>query len=230
LAYESPGKPAGFVNDFAGVMTSAQKAALENKVGNFERPAGVELSVVTVKSLGGDTVENFAEKLFQEWGIGKKKVDNGILFLVAPDDRQVRIEVGYGMEPVVTDAASSIVLRKIVLPQFSTGNYYDGIDKGVDAIIKLVEGDPEMARYVKDNTTSATADGQGASGQSGEEPNVFVLILVIVIVIILLSSRGGRSFLLGMLLGGLGRGGSGGGGFGGFGGGRSGGGGASGRW
>jgi len=229
LAYESPGKPAGFVNDFAGILTSEEKAGLENKIGNFERPAGVEMAVVTVPTLGDETVEGFAVKLFEEWGIGKAKVDNGLLFLIASNDREARIEVGYGLEPVVTDAASSVIMRNIIVPEFAGGNYYEGIDKGVDALIALVEGDPEMAQYVADNQVSEeTAESAGAVAS-----NVIFFIFVIILIIII-SRKGGGGFLTGLLLGGMRgdyRGGSGrGGGFGGFGGGRSGGGGVSGKW
>jgi uncharacterized protein len=236
-AYESPGRPTGFVNDFAGIMTTEERAVLENTIGNFERPAGVEMSVVTVVTLGGDTIENFAEKLFQEWGIGKARKDNGVLFLIAPNEREARIEVGYGLEPVVTDAASSFVMRNIIVPRFAEGDYHAGISDGVDALIKLVEGDPEFAGQVE------AYEAQGAEAGEPQASSIdWVQVAFVIIVLIILFSRrkrggrgGGSGFLAGLLLGGMGRGrgglgGFGGGGFGGFGGGRSGGGGVSGKW
>ena len=228
LAYENPGKPTGFVNDFAGLLTAGEKSALEIKIGNFERPAGVELAVVTVPSLGGDTVENFAVKLFADWGIGKAKKDNGILFLIAPTEREARIEVGYGLEPVVTDAASSYVMRNVIIPRFAEGKYAEGIDDGVDALIKLVEGDPEFAGMVDAAANDVEQDASAAPGIDWVKIAIFALIIILI-----LASKGGRGggFLTGLLLGGMRGGGRfGGGGFGGFGGGRSGGGGSSGRW
>lgn len=93
-AYQSPGKPAGYVNDYAGLLSSGQKSALNDQLTAFEKETSNEISVVTIASLEGDTIENYAEKLFQEWGIGKADKDNGVLLLVARDDREVRIEVG----------------------------------------------------------------------------------------------------------------------------------------
>ncbi len=234
LAYTSPGKPTGLVNDFAGVLSAGQRAALENKLGNFERPAGVQVAVVTVTSLGGDTIEDYAVKLFQEWGIGQKLSDNGLLLLVAPNDREARIEVGYGLEPTVTDAASSVIVNSIMIPAFKTGDYYGGIDKGTDKIMGLIEGDPETQRFV---TQNSRADMQGNDQNAPQSVPIFVPIVCIVLFIILASTRWGRRILFYFFISGLfggGRGGRGngssGGGFSGFGGGRSGGGGASGRW
>jgi uncharacterized protein len=213
-AYTSPGKPTGLVNDFAKVLSPSQKADLENQIGNFARPAGVQMAVAIVGSLGGDTIENFAEKLFAEWGIGQKISDNGILILVAPAERQVRIEVGYGLEPTVTDAASSVIIRNIMLPAFKTGDYYGGISGGVNALAKLIDIGPEV-----------TPQKQAAD---------YLPVIIFVIFLILVSNRRGRRILSFIFWSGIfrggGRGGGNGGGFGGFGGGRSGGGGASGSW
>lgn len=233
LAYESPGKPSGFVSDFAGVLSSDERAYLEDKIGNFERPAGVELAVVTVSSLGGETIENYAARLFEEWGIGKARSDNGLLFLVAPSDREARIEVGYGMEPVVTDAASSIIMRNVIVPRFAAGNYFDGIDAGVDALVAVIEGDPDFLQFVADQQAVDEAEAQ-----AGKREAVIFWILIVVVLIVLSKVRGadphgpgGSGFWTRAIFGGMGgRGGGGRGGFGGFGGGRSGGGGSSGRW
>lgn len=231
LAYASPGRPTGLVNDFAKVLSADQKYALEVKVGNFARPAGVQLAIVTVPTLGDETIEAYAVKLFEEWGIGQKLKDNGLLVLVAPNEREVRVEVGYGLEPTVTDAMASVIINSVMIPRFKAGDYYGGIDTGVDSLIKLVEGDPEYTAYVKGAAIGAERD----SGQSGShELALWEVVALIVIFIIVVSTRTGRRILVYMLINGLfngrGRGGGSGGGFGGFGGGRSGGGGASGRW
>jgi uncharacterized protein len=224
FAYVSPGKPVGMVNDFAAILTPTQKAVLENKVGNFARPAGIQMAVVTIPTLGGDSIENYATQLFTEWGIGQKIKDNGILILVAPNERQVRIEVGYGLEPTVTDAMSSVIIRTIIIPAFKTGDYYSGINAGTDKIIGLIEGDPETARFIDQNS---------GSFQNPVTSFPYLPVIVFIILIAMLSRRGGRKILFYMFLNGMFRNNGGsdrGGGFGGFGGGRSGGGGASGSW
>ena len=127
FAYQNPGIPTGFVNDFAEMLTAEQRQSLEKKINDFEKTTGNELSVVTVSGLGGDTIENFAVKLFEDWGIGKKNKDNGVLLLIARDERQFRIEVGYGLEGALTDARSFWITQNILRPAFQKGDYYGGI-------------------------------------------------------------------------------------------------------
>ncbi|OGM98457.1 MAG: hypothetical protein A2915_00640 [Candidatus Yanofskybacteria bacterium RIFCSPLOWO2_01_FULL_41_34] len=141
FAYQSPGIKTGFVNDFAGMLTVEQRQALEIKISNFEKDTSNELAVVTIADLGGDTVENFAVKLFEDWGIGKNKKNNGILLLIARDDRRMRIEVGYGLEGSLTDAQSFWIIQNILKPAFQKGDYYGGIDSGVDNIISITKGE-----------------------------------------------------------------------------------------
>src|SRR3989338_5015779 len=141
FAYQNPGTPSGFINDFAGILSTEQKTTLESKLSAFEKETGNEISVVTVKNLGGDTVENFAEALFKEWGIGKKGQDNGALLLIALEDRKMRIEVGYGLEGSLTDAQASWIIRDIMTPAFRGNDFYSGIDGAVSKIILAVSGE-----------------------------------------------------------------------------------------
>lgn len=127
-------KPQGFVNDFAGMMSSGAKSQLEKELINFEKETTAEIAVATVNNLEGFTVEDYAARLFEAWGIGKKDKDNGILLLVAKEERQVKIEVGYGLEPIITDGRAGRILDDDVLPQFKEGNYEQGIINGVKAI------------------------------------------------------------------------------------------------
>jgi uncharacterized protein len=145
FAYANPGNPTGFVNDFAGALSPSDKAALESKLSAYEKSSGNEITVAVIKSLDGDYIENFAEKLFQEWGIGKEKQDNGALLLIAMDDRELRIEVGYGLEPYLTDAASSIIIRETITPAFKEGEYARGISEGVDRMIDAASGSPVVS-------------------------------------------------------------------------------------
>ncbi|MDD5031989.1 MAG: TPM domain-containing protein [Patescibacteria group bacterium] len=141
LAYYNPGTPVGFVNDYAGMMSESERQGLETKLVNFESQTSNEISVVTIPNLDGDTIENFAVKLFEDWKIGKAKNDNGILVLVAKEDRQMRIEVGYGLEGALTDAQSFWIIDDIMKPAFRQEKYYEGIDQAIDKIIAATQGE-----------------------------------------------------------------------------------------
>ena len=138
FAYSSPGQPTGFVNDFAGVLTGSQRLEIENRLAEFRKNTGAEIAVVTIKSLDGDTVENYAVELFREWGIGQEGKDNGVLFLVAVDDREMRIEVGYGLEGLLTDAQSYWIEENIAVPAFRNNDFYSGISGVTDKIMAAV--------------------------------------------------------------------------------------------
>lgn len=140
-AYYNPGAPVGFINDFVGVINEQDKETLENKLQTFEKDSGNEIAVVIIPSLKGDYIEHFAIKLFQDWGIGKKDVNNGVLLLVAIDDRQMRIEVGYGLEGALTDAQSSWIINNELKPAFQKGDYSAGINNAVDQIINATKGE-----------------------------------------------------------------------------------------
>ncbi len=141
FAYQSPGKPTGFVNDFAGLFSVDEKTNLEQNLEQFNKDSSNEVSVVTIQSLNGDTVENFANKLFAEWGIGKVKQDNGVLLLIARNDRAMRIEVGYGLEAALPDATTSYIIRTILTPAFKAGNFGSGTLDAVSAIEAATKGE-----------------------------------------------------------------------------------------
>jgi len=148
LAYSNPSNvpngtfdPSGLVNDFAAVLSAEEKASLENKLVSFEKETGHEITVAVIKNLGGDAIENYAEELFKEWGIGKKNADNGVLFLISLEDREMRIEVGYGLEGALTDAETKWILDGAVAPFFKEGKYYEGIAAGTDKIAEAIKGE-----------------------------------------------------------------------------------------
>lgn len=180
-AYFNPGQPSGFVNDFAGVLNSEQKQALESKLVQFEKDSSNEIAVAIIKSLEGDTIENFAVELFKDWGIGKKKNDNGVLILVAIDDRQMRIEVGYGLEGALTDAQSYWIINDVMKPAFRNNDYYGGIDQAVDKIMAATRGE-----YVP----SASAD---SSSQQKSNVNYQYIFYFIIFGFVWLASILGRS-------------------------------------
>jgi uncharacterized protein len=138
-AYYELGKPVGFVNDYSQTLTQTEKQNLESKIAQFKKDSSNEISVVIIKSLGGDTIENFAVKLFEDWGIGEKGKDNGVLIFVAKDDREMRIEVGYGLEGALTDAQSSWIINQIMTPAFKNNNFYGGLDGAVGKILSILE-------------------------------------------------------------------------------------------
>ncbi|MHB8871463.1 MAG: TPM domain-containing protein [Candidatus Doudnabacteria bacterium] len=141
FAYTKPGNPSGFVNDFAGIFSAEQKQNLETKLSAYEKQSTNEVSVVTVKNLGGDYIENYAVELFKDFGIGKKDKNNGLLLLIALEDREMRIEIGYGLEGELTDAQSASIIRNVLTPAFQKGDYYGGVNEATDLIIKKLSGE-----------------------------------------------------------------------------------------
>lgn len=133
-------KSQGYVNDFASLLSSQGRASLETRLSQLEKDTSAEVAVVTIKSLEGYTIEDYAVRLFENWGIGKKSKDNGVLFLIASEEREVRIEVGYGLEAVITDSRAGRILDKAVVPRFKEGNYEAGIFAGVADIEAYVRG------------------------------------------------------------------------------------------
>ena len=226
--------PATLVTDVAGVLSPEQKQALENKLVAIDDSSSNQIAVVIIPSLDGYPKEEYANKLLRAWGIGGKK-NNGILLLISVNDRQIWIEVGYGLEGAIPDITASNIIENDIKPAFKAGNYYEGIDQATDNIAKAAVGEYKVAKAKKSKF-------KGSGG-------LFMIILIIIFVILRSGGGGGGSnigrsgfsdvatgMLLGSLLGGGGRGGGGwgdsggGGGFGGFGGGSSGGGGAGGSW
>ena len=131
-------KATGFVNDFANLLDVPAREALDRQLRTVEKETTAEIVLVTVSSLDGMTVEEYANKLFKEWGIGKKKEDNGVLVLVAPTEREMRIEVGYGLEGVLPDGLAGEIIRNQFTPRFKEGNYPGGIRAGVGRVAAVV--------------------------------------------------------------------------------------------
>jgi uncharacterized protein len=128
------------VNDLAGLLQPAERERLETKLADLERRTGAQVAALTVDSLEGDSVEDYAVRVFQTWKLGRKDVNDGVLFVVAKQERRMRIEVGYGLEARLTDASSRQILDDIVRPQFRAGNFGAGIEAGLDAISAVIQG------------------------------------------------------------------------------------------
>lgn len=236
--FPEPSNPPRLVNDMAGMLSSIEEERLEHKLVGFDNTTSTQITIVTLKSIGGYDVADYTVKLFNKWGIGQKGKNNGVLVLIAKDERKAWITTGKGLEGVLTDAQTARIYRNELKPAFKQGDYYGGLDRTADAIIAVTKG--EYKAEAKNVEKGAPIAG--------------IIILIIIIAIIssrrggggggYMSRRGGLGDIAtGMLIssllnggrrhgGGWGGGGSdwGGGGFGGFGGGSSGGGGAGGSW
>lgn len=217
----------GRVNDYAGILNDNQKAMLENMLQETENKTSSQVVLLTVKSLEGDALEDYSIRVVEKWQIGQKEFNNGVLVLVALAEKKIRIEVGYGLEPIITDLKSGYIIREMVVPYFKKGDYYGGISQGLGAVTGLISKDfeitPEqLARYQKKSQRKKV-----------HIPFAFIVFIIIILLNIFKSgTRGGYGRGGGIFYGG----GFGGGGFGGGGGGFSGGGGgfggggSSGNW
>ena len=131
----------GRVVDDADLLSPADEQALTEKLKELEEKSSDQLVVVTLPSLQGYTIEDFGYQLGRHWGIGTKELDNGVLLIVAPNERKVRIEVGYGLEPILTDALSRVIIDNAILPRFRSGDFPGGIKTGVEDIGLALTGD-----------------------------------------------------------------------------------------
>jgi len=226
----------GRITDQANIIPQQARTEIESKLQDLEQKSGIQLAVATVSSLNGQEIEPYANQLFRTWKLGEKEKNNGVLLLVAPNERRVRIEVGYGLEGTLTDALSKVIITNAMVPRLKKADYGDAITRGVDDIITVLTTD--SSEWQK--KPELRSDRQSRTDEIS--PLFALLIFGVILFFILRSSNRSDilSFLLGFLLGGGGRGGGGGGnwssGGGGFdggwsgGGGSSGGGGASGDW
>jgi len=231
-------EPARLCNDFTGTLTAAEMAELEAFCVALDRETSVQLCLVVVQDLDGMEVSDFANRLFERWGIGRAQQDDGVLLLMALSERKIRIENGYGLESILTDALSRRLIEQDIVPAMRANGLAAALNAGANGIAAIVRGE-----YSDAEARPEGADGEGSGGIS-----LFWLVFWLVMIVWILGSlgggiggggrsvgRGGTRRMGGPIFfpgGGFGGGGGGfgGGGFGGFGGGMSGGGGASGSW
>lgn len=179
----------GRVVDQADLLSPAQEAELSARLESLERDTSDQLVVVTLENLQGYEIEDYGYQLGRAWRIGQAEGDNGALLIVAPEERRVRIEVGYGLEPILTDALSTLIIQERILPAFRDDDYPRGIAKGVEAIDEQLRLDPVEAQ-------ARAADAATAQSTDGEVPVVAVLLIAAFLFL-----------LFGGLIGGLARGG-----------------------
>jgi uncharacterized protein len=237
IAQTFPSRPNRLVNDYTGTLSAEQVAVLEQKLVAFDDSTSNQIAVVIIKSLEGYDVADYAVRLAEAWGVGRDKKNNGVVLLVALDDRKVTIQTGYGVEGALPDAISRRIIENEITPEFKSGDYYAGIERGTNAIISYTRGE-----YNNEDA--------GKKGNKKGFPLGAIIFVIIAIAAIASRGGGGGTNVIGgggasplwwMLIGGAmgggghrggggGFGGGSGGGFGGFGGGGFGGGGASGSW
>lgn len=221
--------PARLVNDYAGLLQGQEQSYLENKLKNYFDTTSTQIAVVIMSEVpNGYDYSDYAERLAETWKIGEKGKNNGVLLYVALKEKKIWIATGYGMEGALPDATVKVIIDKIIVPDFKTGQYLKGLDKGTDAIMQAAAGE-----FHPDKVTNSEGGAVGI---------VFVILLIFIIYGIIVAKRGnryntynGRGMNSGPFFGGFGgghwgRGGVGDGGFRGFGGGGFGGGGAGGSW
>jgi uncharacterized protein len=218
-------KLSGRVVDNAKLLSAATEQNLNQQLAAQEQRTGNQIVVVTLPDLQGYEISDYGFQLGRHWGIGQKDTNNGALLIIAMKERKMRIEVGYGLEGLLTDARSAQIIQQILTPAFKSGDFDGGVKAAVEAMVQIIDG-----------KTPAIPKAQQSSKQS--PPKLGGLLILIILFMMMGGGRGGRGFLGGALLGsalgsrhggGFGGGGFGGGGFGGGGGG-FGGGGASGGW
>jgi len=246
----------GYITDNANMIDQSYEAKITQLAGVIEKESTVEIAVVTIESLEGESMEMYAVKLFEKAGIGKKDKDNGLLIIVAKQERDYRFEIGYGLEGTVTDSMKVNIGDRIIVPNFRNQEYGKGIYESLLVVQELVKGNPEVISQYSMNQGGRNTE-QNAGGSEDLAILFIILFLLIVGFIIFIAimnttytrgPSGRRRYGGGVFGGGFGgpqyggggfgggfsggRSGSGGfgGGFGGFGGGRSGGGGFGGKW
>ena len=225
-ALDVPPRPDRLVNDYAQMLSSSEVGSLERKLVAYDDSTSTQIAVVTIPSLDGDDLFDYAQRVAEAWGIGGGENDNGILLLIVSNEKKIRIHTGYGVEGGLTDALSKRIIEQEMKPAFKQARFYEGMDNATSAMIMALAGEYQSSGGKK----------------GGKQIPAFVVILVLFLIFFVFGGRrrytgyghSGRRYYGGPFIGGFGGGssgfGGGGGGFGGFGGGSFGGGGASGGW
>jgi uncharacterized protein len=180
-------KLTGRVVDSADLLLPADEAALDAKLEAFEARSKQQVVVATVTSLNGRDIAEYNIALGRAWGIGTAARDDGVVFLIAPNERRMHIAVGYGLEPVLTDALSGRIIRDTVTPAFKAGDFAGGINAGTDAIITQIELPPEEAR-----ARAAAAEDSGPSGAAIGFFTVFWIFVALFILLTIIGALRGR--------------------------------------
>lgn len=180
----------GRVVDQANLLSPAQEISLDTKLQALEKRSQRQLVVVTIADLQGYDIADYGFRLGDKWGIGDKERDDGALLIVAPKERKVRVEVGYGLEGVLTDALSGRIIRNAIVPRFKQGDFPGGIVAGTDEIIKVLVLPPEEAKKLAAQAEREQRD----TGDNGEMIFVILFIAIFFLLPMLLRGRHGRAY------------------------------------
>ena len=226
-------RPVGYVNDFAGMISPQAEAVITSIAREVKDKTGAEIAVATIKTTGGIEVHDYSVDLYMAWGIGEKGKDNGVLILVAADDRQMWIKTGYGLEGAIPDADADMIYRRVLRPGFRAGQYDQALVTATKMLAERILGESGQSLAFSDSVPGRYLIGApGGSQLSPLLPLLFVFFPIgLFILLRILAGAGYRRRYGGFWMGGFGGSSGGfGGGFGGFGGGACGGGGAGGGW
>jgi uncharacterized protein len=157
-------KPTGYVNDFAHLLDPAARASLEHRLSEYDRTTGTQIAVAIFSDLGGVPINEFTVRLEEAWKVGKRGKDNGVLLLVGVKERQVRIEVGYGLEGKITDSDAGAIIRDVIAPAFRAGRYGEGLDLAVGQIMRLIGGEPSPGAAPSGPARAITPRSPGGFG------------------------------------------------------------------
>ena len=146
----------GRVTDLTGTLTREQVASLEQMLQSFEARKGSQIAVLLVPTTAPETIEQYSLRVAEQWKVGRKKVDDGAILVVAKDDRALRIEVGYGLEGALNDATANRIIRELITPRFREGDFFGGISAGVDRMIRVIDGEPLPAPQPRPQVNGGT--------------------------------------------------------------------------
>lgn len=177
----------GYVVDGAHVLSPATVATLTDKLGTFQKTTGMQVAVATIPTLGDVPIEDYGNRLIRAWGVGQKGKNNGAILIIAPNDRKLRIEVGYGLEPVLTDALSNVIINEQIVPEIRKGDIGAGVTAGIDAIIAQLSASPDAAQAAATEATVQHAQQRHRPGSGA----LFWLAIVVVWLIFSVLRRGG---------------------------------------
>src|SRR5918992_5436247 len=153
----------GRVNDYAGVMSQDQVQSLEARLAQFEQETGHQVAVLTIPTLDGEDIEGFSIRVAENWKIGKKGFDNGVILVVVPNDRRLRLEVGYGLEGVLPDAVANQIISQYIIPRFRAGDFSSGIVAGIDAVLRVIKREP-LPETDRQKPANPSGSGIGSLG------------------------------------------------------------------
>ncbi|ENN94328.1 TPM domain-containing protein [Bartonella vinsonii] len=171
----------GYVNDVAHLLDNTTKQNLTEKLTELEEKTGDQIVIVTLPTLSGHDIETYSNSLFRTWRLGQQQLNNGVLLVIAPNEREVRIEVGYGLEGELTDAISSVIINTFILPNFRKGNYQKGVIEAVHAIINVItESNSEFSFRIREKAKIVEAQRKQAEKEQMIINTIIVLVFLII--------------------------------------------------